>query len=400
MDKELVFHIGDRKTGSTSIQAALRAGAIRGSRKISYPTTGVHHISLVKAILAPHDRQTLTRRFATLRAMIEASDAEIEVISGETFEDLSDGAMLRDALEEFPPEHLPRVRVIAYVRPHGDRLVSSWAEQSKLGDFSGTLEEFFEKTRKRERFVCHDRFMSWRRAFGARFELRPMIRDRLFRRDVVQDFARFVLGEEDFEILGEVAANESLSLEDLAVLRLLHEALAPLYAMLARRDRPRGKPGAGATIPVHKNRAALGRNLAITLSGLRRGGATKPAIHAGLVPRVQEAYSEDAAALDAAFFEDAPMSTALAALGEKAVPEPQVIDPGALLTPEELRLARALAEFVTRMAMAAPKDWVSYFSRERIGRVPELLAAGEQALPLRARKPLGKGRARAARKPS
>ena len=381
MTKELIFHLGDHKTGSTSIQAVLRAGTIKADRSIGYPTTGLHHASLAKAILAPKARQGLANRFASLREMIDASDADIEVISAERFEGLG-GDQLRPALEEFMPDYLPNTRVIAYVRPHAERVVSSWSEQMKLGNFTGSLDAFFEQALQTKRFEFFDRFKSWRDAFGDAFELRPMVRGLLYNQDVVQDFVQFVLQGTDFTIEGDTAANESLTLQDLAVLRVVSGHLDQVYSDLRLRDHTDKNEKSIArdleTVIPRNNESAIARNLAMNLAAHKRAGGIKPAIHESLVARVQDHYAADAAALDAEFFDGTPMTDALTGIAAKAVAEPQVLDPETLLTPEEMRLAQAMGTFIGRVALIAPKEWVNFFTNERTGTVYDILAASEE----------------------
>ena len=380
MVKEIVFHLGDHKTGSTSIQAVLRNDAIKSERTIGYPDVRLHHGQIPKAIMAPRAGQGIAAHFAKLRTMIEASDRDIQVVSAEKFE-LLYGSQLLAAMEEFMPEYLPQVRLIAYVRPHADRIVSSWSEQIKLGDFSGTLDEFFELHTVTQRFAFHERFKSWRDAFGDRFELRPMVRSLLHKEDVVQDFVSYVLQNEDFNIEGETAANESLTLEDLAVMQMVNEKLDYVYTDLRQRHRTRknenlGKREIMAAYPAN-NAAAIARNFAINLAAHKRDHATKPAFHTDLLTRVQDHYAEDAAALDNTFFEGTPMTDALQASTKKAVTEPQNLDANALLTPEENRLAQVMTDFIGRVALIAPKEWNKFFSVERTGAIYDILTSKE-----------------------
>lgn len=378
MVKEIVFHLGDKKTGSTSIQAVLRNATIRAERTIGYPVFRLHHSHIPRAILAPHAGKGIAAHFAKLRTMIEASDRDIQVISAENFEGVY-GSQLLAAMEEFMPEYLPHVRLIAYVRPHADRIVSSWSEQIKTGNFSGTLEEFFERNTVTQRFAFHERFKSWRDAFGDRFELRPMVRSLLHKEDVVQDFVSYVLQSEDFTIEGETAANESLTLEDLAVMRMVNEKLGDVYSDLRQRDRTGknenlGKREIKATYPAN-NATAIARNFAINLAAHKRDHGTKPAFHTDLVTQVQDHYAADAAALDDTFFDGTPMTDALQAITKKAVPEPQILDANALLTPEEIRLAQVMTDFIGRVALIAPKDWIKFFPVERNGAIYDILAS-------------------------
>ena len=142
------------------------------------------------------------------------------VISSEEFEDI-DPVVLKAAVQTFMPEFADTARYIAYVRPHADRIASSFAERVKQGMFSGSLEDLHRQSSAGTRFKYVQRFQKWRKSCGDAFELRPLIRDVLYRNDVVADFLQFALQTEDFSLSGTPDSNQSLSLENLAIVRLL-----------------------------------------------------------------------------------------------------------------------------------------------------------------------------------
>jgi len=344
--QKLVIHLGDRKTGSTSVQAALRRKTWRGGESLGFPVKGLHHQSLVKGLAAPRGPKRAFKSQARLLAQCEAQTA---VISSENFED-ADPFQLKAAIERYFPEHAAETRLIAYVRPHVDRVVSSWAERTKLGLFLGDLDTFFLRNKKKGSFLYAPRFQRWREAFGERFELRPMMREHLHQNCVVRDFLRFALQTEQFELLEEPQANVSLSVEDLALMREYHGALIQ-YGMAG---------------PGNKSAQALGRNLGLFLADQPGDRRTKVAAHSKLIPKLQKAYAADAAALDKMFFTGTPMSDALAASEAKAVKAPQSLRPEDHFGPEELRLIRVWASYAAQMSQIAPQEWAMHFSSWRL----------------------------------
>jgi len=127
-----------------------------------------------------------------------------------------------EAIDAHMPGLKSRIRLIAYVRPHAERLLAGFAERTKLGTFGGTLEELHLAFSETGILDYARRFRKWREVFGDAFTLRPMIARELTNNDVVHDFLNFVAQGGEFSISGSTRVNESLSLEDLAVLRLVH----------------------------------------------------------------------------------------------------------------------------------------------------------------------------------
>ncbi len=299
---EVVFHLGDCKTGTTSIQRTFSAGGVRpasGGPSLYYPP-GVNHIPLASSLTRTHEMPHADRRFERMSALLAQSRADIAVISAETFEFVDPEILARRIERHFKPWK-GRIRFISYVRPHAERLVSGFAERTKQGNHLGSLEEFFETYLERGTFHYAPRVARWRAAFGAAHEVRPMLRSQLKDGDVVADFVDYVLRGAAAEIR-LVPANESLTTADLAALRALHRGLA---------HHARGR--------IRDTRITFGWNLAGLLSDLPRPeGAEKPQLDRALAERVVQAYAADAAEMDRLYFEGTPLSDALAAAPGRA----------------------------------------------------------------------------------
>ncbi len=223
--RRLVWHIGHHKTGSTSIQKTLAAGGVKvDDTTLLY--TSPHHNYLV-----PHFRgwaesgevrpgsndQPGLRKTARILA---ESDFDLAIFSAENFEG-ANVKQFRRMLEEFFLPHVTDLQIVVYVRPHAARTRSSFAENVKIGDFDGTLTEFHESFRDRLRYAV--RLAPWQEEFGDKLAVRPMVRERLVGGSAVQDFMRTVLGPDvPFTVTADRSVNESLSLEQLLVVREFH----------------------------------------------------------------------------------------------------------------------------------------------------------------------------------
>ena len=137
--------------------------------------------------------------------------------------------------------------------------------------------------------------------------MRPLIRDLLYRQDVVADLLQFALQTDDFTLTTPPDTNESLSLENLAIVRQLHLRLSE-----------------GKT-KVADHQLTIGRALARRMNESAYRDGTKVRLHKALAEVIRQQYAEDAAALDAAFFTGTPMTDALNAAPEKAVDQEQSV---------------------------------------------------------------------------
>lgn len=292
---KLVFHLGDMKTGSTAIQTALSSKRWTcDSVKLIYPHANrVSHITFAQSLSGRVDGSRTERLVQEILSEIAAHPgADVAVISAEHFESVKP-EVLKQTIEALMPGHLAGARFIAYVRPHADRIPSTYAERIKTGQYVGTMTELQALLHSRKTFVYTQRFMAWRKTFGDAFELRPMIRERLFRQDVVADFLQFALQTEGFTLADAPDANESVSLENLSILRQMHVKLA------------------GGKHKGENYQSTIGRSLARRMNESNFRTGTKVRIHRDLAQLVRDEYAEDAAALDAAFFTGTPMTDAL-----------------------------------------------------------------------------------------
>ena len=321
MVKQLVLHLGDRKTGSTAIQDALAAGAITcPTMQIFYPAT-TNHIPLAKTLTVKSQSPQRDMRFTKIAKRIARSDADIAVISAEHFE-VVNPVLLQDVLTRYFPDLAGNIRLIAYVRPHAERLVSNYAEAVKLGQYDGDLHSYHIQRLEQKPLHYTDRFSRWRQVFGAAFTLRPFVRKTLAGGDIVQDFAQFLLGDTPHTVTAGPPSNPSMSLQDLAMVRHLQSQV-------------------GARPNLSKFQVSMGKSLGQLLAAAQDSTRTpiKLAMDTDLAKAVQTAYADDARSLDAAFFApDTPMQDALQSSRDRAVAAPQSIAITDHLSPAAIRM--------------------------------------------------------------
>lgn len=340
MPAKLVFHTGSFKSGSTAIQSALaRKTYDCADCRILYPGTGPkegvektrgQHGPLADALLPSNSQDRKKHnQFSRIAENMRDVGPDITVISAEKFEYV-DPRALEASIRDYFPDFVDHLQIVFYVRPHAERLLSGYAERVKHGLFLGTVEEMHRKTRTLSRahqrgFFYHPRLQQWRDVFGGRLTVRPMIRELLFQSDVVADFFQQILDDRPFSLAPTQAKNSSPTLEDLAVVRHFHQTAHSLGLSPRLQER-------------------FGLKLIQTLTSLDHPGGTKLVLHRSLAEDVRATYHEDAAALDRDFFTGRPMQDALQHALERAIPEPQEIDPTHHLDAGQMRQLTAWAQ--------------------------------------------------------
>lgn len=343
MVERLVLHIGDHKTGTTALQLALAEGRVESHGPRFFYEAKLNHNALATPLGRRKDLDLARRRFRRTAKRYAASDAEVGILSAEDFEGVPPELVQRLLARHFP-DLIETVQIVAYVRPHAERFVSSYAEVIKVGRFAGTMAEFHTRTLKNRRFFYHARFEAWRATFGECFTLRPMIRDRLRGGDAIDDFMGVALGGAAVTVTPGAHVNPSAPMGDLALLRALHASSDNVPDALSH---------------------ALGWRLADHLGA--GGLGPKPAFDRALAEDLVQTYTDDAAAMDAAFFEDTPLSDTLAAAPDRAALETPPIAAEAYYEADMLRLIEALAQLTAELRAAAPEPLRTALRAKRVG---------------------------------
>ncbi len=340
----LIIHIGDPKTGTTSIQQALQEGNVQCDTRRILPWESHNAVSVADS-LKPNRGKKATpapgARFSKVARWITASDADIAVLSSEFFSSVRPRA-LDQALREHVPQHAGTARVISYVRPHASRFLAAYVQRTKTGRFFGDFDSFMDETQKTDMFRYADRFGRWNRVFGNRFTLKPFIRSELRDGDIVRDFFAGILDDEPFSVSGTVEVNVAVHLRALAGIRHVQR----LFKEHGIEDRERG---------------FLGRAIANHFLPRGRMDGDRPRLDRATAKRLISTYSEDARQLDEAFFDRPLMQEELAASADKAGGDPiDLASPRYFSASQRNDLDRLGAELVELFRTRSSQPWMSH----------------------------------------
>ena len=361
MISELILHIGDTKTGSTSVQKVLagRKYSIEG-QTLAY-VGNRNHNQLARSFV---NTRYFGRRAEILdrhARVYQKSSADFGVISAEHLQ-FVDPEVLEEALRTHMPQMMDRLRVIAYVRPHHARLLSSYSQQTKAGLFKGTLKQYYKRLSAGTQLDYAPRFEKWHRVFGDRFMLRPYVRPLLYQQDTVSDFFRSILGHEQFTIDEQQAANPSMTVAQLAVLRRIHGRMREQEAFSTAQNSPKFKAGRGTLghlMAAYMNDHGLGKS------------SEKLQISSDLGGKLRRRFRADAQKMDAMFFAsgaagETPLTAALegAAAGAKTIP-PQSLEAESHFDSETLQAVDAFSDILSLLLTKNPEGFQDLAHRMR-----------------------------------
>ncbi len=354
--KTLIFHIGDHKTGSTSVQNALANGLITLSgQEILYPGRLNHnYLSKHLSHLSKRGKDLPSRpgmpSLTKITEQIAASDARYVVLSGESFEGCNQDDFHRMVMTRFAPL-VDDLRIIAYVRPHPSRILSTFAEQTKIGWFQGNLQGYHKKTLAAQRFHYAPRLQKWRQLFGDSFIVRPMLRDLLVNRSVIDDFAATAFVGEDWRSRPAAANNPSLDLHDLMMVKYMQSHFQSLQK---------------------GTRLGIGWDLVANVAEAPpRPDTEKLQLHKALAANIRSAYLDDARRIDAEFFgAQGRFEQALEQAVETARPKAQSCNPKDYFSDQELRALSIQAKSLCALLHKKDAQWGAFF-RNRRARVVE-----------------------------
>lgn len=299
----LVIHIGDPKTGTTSIQKALQARACTCDSITIEPQEELNASALANCLIPNKSPQKYEKEFQKKRRWAAKADADLGIISAEFFSGV-DPQVLMKALHEFLPDYADSTRIISYVRPHSARALSGYAQRVKTGTYNDTLKKFVKFLMKRPLLNYHPRFQRWQDTFDDRFTLRPFVRDEMQAQDVTKDFFHHALGGAKFTLREQEKANESLSVEEISAMRMIQHVLidrkVPKFLCLS-----------------------LGAAIARDLAKIPERPQTKLRLDRVSAARLRSRFRDDARKLDDQYFGKPLMETELHRALESSVPEVQ-----------------------------------------------------------------------------
>ena len=367
MIENLVFHIGDPKNGSSSIQTAMQMGACHpeGLRIVSQPELNASAMAnaLNPNRLKPGRRERQRREeFGRKAEWVWNQDADLGIISAEFFSAASPKA-LREALAEFMPDHAETARMVAYVRPHGSRALSGYAQGVKSGARVDNMDMAMEELISRKILYYTPRFRRWRRVFGDRFILRPFLRSEMQGGDVVRDFFHTALEGAPFALDPLPSSNETLSLEEVAAMRRIQGQMI------------------AAEVPEFI-RLSLGGAIGRALAARPRRFRTKLVLDRANAERLRAIFVEDAQALDRAFFGRPLMATELDAAVEAAAPAAKSLEPEDYYSAVGLQRMERISGEIAELVKARPRAWRHEYQR-RIGQRLDRIEDQKEAKALR-----------------
>ena len=352
MAKKLLLHVGDPKTGSSSIQRILYERRFDcSSVRLDYPDV-VTSLKLARSLLSTANTGQAEEQFRLYSFWLENSTADVAVISAEQFSTVNP-ARLEEACREHFQANIETMSVLAYAKPHMGRFISAYSQRVKVGQFGRSVERLYEEMAQTATLHMHKRFSRWRAAFGEAFRVRPMVRGELFRGDVVADFLNVALEGADFTIEGNTEANVSLPVEALAGLRMVHAALR------------KAEVDSGT-------RQAIGDRINTLVTATPKLKGTKLVLDRALAERFVREFSEDAKAMDQDFLGSPIMVTALDAALSGASAEPVPIEASAYFRRRDLMRLRKLSGDLAELLREHPHVWERAHRRDK-GRKPHLL---------------------------
>lgn len=344
--KALVLHIGDPKTGSSSIQQALFQRRVEcASVSIDYPAK-LNSVHLANSIRRASHANELEYNFRTTANWLDASDGDVAVLSAEQFSSI-DPVDVDQVFSQYIPKHAQAMSVVAYARPHVSRFLSAYAQRVKVGSLQSDVETFFEESNGKRFLNYSRRFKKWRNLYGDRFVLRPMVRKELRDGDVVADFVGIVVKNAPFRILDVAAANTTLAVEALSGLKFLQ-----MY--LSSHDFPGGT--------LH----AVGSQINRICGALKGAKGTKLQIGRDLYDRICETAHHDAEKLDRMFFGKSVMVKAMDDAAFETVDKTMETDARAYFSPQDLNKLTELGVVLAELLTERPGLWKESFDR-RIG---------------------------------
>jgi len=333
----LTLHIGDPKTGTSSIQYALGRGLVDASPQRLVLWEQSNAIALARA-LQPEGVSKQSKRYGEVRDWISRCDADHAVISSEFFS-FCVPAVLQDVLRHHVPSHADTARIIAYVRPHTSRFMAAFIQHTKAGKIFDDIGTFFENTTKTRSMNRAGRFGRWRRQFGEQFTLRPFIRGELRGQDVVTDFVTEVLGSDPFRLTSPVEQNVAVPLQALAGMQLMHRRLKH------------------AGIP-NFCRGILGGAMANTFLPMGKLEGEKPELDRATAAALIKVCAADAKKLDRMFFSAPLMQETLERSIDKVRERPIDLTPSLYFSPARKQRVIALSDEIARSLAEKRKVWL------------------------------------------
>lgn len=337
---QIVLHIGDHKTGSTSIQKAM-AQLVDNTGGVQYCVSGrgnrIAHHNLVWAIKNKGRHKAELGGWKKLGKEISASSADKCVVSSEAFEFVSPAKVLNKSSSILDGNVF---RIIVYVRPHFSRMLSGYLQQAKTGQIRESLDDFVKRRSEKKSFMMAQRLARWCEVFGREnIIVRPFIRSLLEKNDVLSDFSVHGL-QKDADFLTSAVDTKSVNVSpSMDVVRVIYKCAEYLGT---------DKNKELARVCEEYVYSPLRSRLA-DIYPVESGG--KPRFSSETIDYIKDFYLEDAVALDQQYF---PGSTVFqdSLMNYKA---PEGLDDASLITEREQTLHDIYSEMLANLVKET--DW-------------------------------------------
>lgn len=191
MRRKIILHIGAAKTGSSTIQAFLRAnrdylsdqGYVIPDRNLGFsPKVTGEHVFATQSLITDPDKSRIKRAFEGLRS--DPEEGKTVLISAENLSNPDVHLYFQDVLQEF------EARVIIYIRRQDDLLTSSWQQW-----YSKVNHDFFAYIiREMPRIGHWDKIIQgWETAVGeGHVTVRLFDRAEMVEGDLLRDFSHAI----------------------------------------------------------------------------------------------------------------------------------------------------------------------------------------------------------------
>ncbi|MEQ8653064.1 MAG: hypothetical protein RIC87_11430 [Kiloniellales bacterium] len=334
MVKSLIVHVGDAKTGSTTLQDVLfntlykcQDLSIIYTKKKNMNKLG-HH--LVQQSLYSDDR--IVEEWRATGDYFNRRDSDVGVISGESLSPVDPGR-LKSILYRLFDINKKSLKIVCYIRPHCDALISRYSQHIKTGQFTGSISQYYDISKQRLRYEA--RLQQWKSTFGDSFSVYMFERGALFDEDIVKDFFRRAIGSNSFVLDGVTYKNLSLNLKQLSLCKYYYENLIGPCLKKTRRLRLYPKP-------------YLKIDEVLAPAQMHGGYGEKVRIHRSLWQRMRVDLADDAENVDRILAMNHSMLRALEAHESKVVPSEVSVDVDDHFSAEDAGTLKSLLDFAVR----------------------------------------------------
>ncbi len=343
--KQLIWHIGDPKTGSTSIQRAFATQSVDAGDRIidCFRPKGTHTNSVAPSrALKSKNNKAIAKWFRKIKAWADESPADYLVVSAETFAN-SRPRLMKRAIQTYLEDYAETAQIISYVRPHASRFLAAYTQRTKMGMPYESYDDLIVGIKRQKALFYAPRASKWRNVFGGNYTLRPFMRSELRENDVVQDFFYEILGDDNFTIKSKIEANTSLSTRALVGVKFFHQYLREADAVQVTRKRL-----AKCLDHYHLPRLKTSR--------------TPPILDKQTVEVLYDTYIEDAQTVDKIFFDSPLMVSALEKARAEAPAESIDFSLNAHFTADEQDQLSSLFKDIVKLQAGHVELWVNYLN--------------------------------------